>query len=126
VGLLADFLRFVPYVGILLAAALLAPWRAPRTGWGLFSPRALFVVLELIIHIVLEPRFTARGGRLHSFRWWWARRCDVAVGSDRTRARKTLTAVVVVLGKKRAATRIPERVSARAKCCRPPCATTSG
>lgn len=57
-GSIGALLRFVPYVGVLAAAALIAVFcAAVDPGWSLvLSSLALFMVLELVVAHVVEPQ----------------------------------------------------------------------
>jgi predicted PurR-regulated permease PerM len=57
-GSIGGLLRFVPYVGVLAAAALIAVFTAAvDPGWSLvLSSLTLFVVLELVVAHVVEPQ----------------------------------------------------------------------
>lgn len=57
-GSIGALLRFVPYVGVLAAAALIAVFTAAvDPGWSLvLSSLTLFIVLELVVAHVVEPQ----------------------------------------------------------------------
>lgn len=57
-GSIGALLRFIPYVGVLAAAALIAVFSAAvDPGWTLvFSSLGLFIVLELLVAHVVEPQ----------------------------------------------------------------------
>ena len=99
--MLATLLRFIPYVGVWIAAAgpiLLAIGVAP--GWGKFAwTVSLYSVLELVAANFVEPfswlvhrnfRDCNPGGR---------RLLDVAMGTDGLLLSTPLTVCVVVIGR---------------------------
>lgn len=101
-GFLCALLRFVPYVGIMFAAAMPAAMAlAASPGWELFfATIGLFIAVELIVNLALEPRFYGASAGISPFAvlvgaavwtWLW--------GPIGLVLAMPLTVVIVVMGK---------------------------
>ncbi len=101
-GLICSLLRFLPYVGTMIALSMpLAMALATSDGWGLFwATVALFVAVEIVVNLLIEPWFYAEGAGVSPFAvlvaaalwtWLW--------GPMGLMLAMPLTVVIVVLGR---------------------------
>jgi predicted PurR-regulated permease PerM len=101
-GLLCTLLRFLPYIGTMLAVSMpMAMAIATSDGWGLFwATAALFLAVEIVVNLLIEPWFYAEGAGVSPFAvlvaaalwtWLWGPMGLVLA--------MPLTVVVVVLGR---------------------------